>query len=166
MPTHVALLRGINVGGGGKLAMADLRQLLSSLGHTDVTTYIQSGNVVFTPSQPATSQPATSQPATSQPAISQPAISQPAISQPATSQPATSHSDNAVLAGELRAAIAAKFGIDTPVIVVTKAELSDVISANPYRDEPNPRYVHAVFLPAELSEAARTQIKQAEGQVR
>src|SRR5215469_10461815 len=44
MPTHVALLRGINVGGGGKLAMADLRQLVSSLGHEDVTTYIQSGN--------------------------------------------------------------------------------------------------------------------------
>src|SRR5260370_30285093 len=49
MPTHVALLRGINVGGGGKLAMADLRQLVTSLGHADVATYIQSGNVVFTP---------------------------------------------------------------------------------------------------------------------
>jgi uncharacterized protein (DUF1697 family) len=47
MPTHVALLRGINLGGHNKVAMADLRQLVASLGHTDVATYIQSGNVVF-----------------------------------------------------------------------------------------------------------------------
>jgi len=33
--------------------MADLRQLVTSLGHADVATYIQSGNVVFTPSSPA-----------------------------------------------------------------------------------------------------------------
>ena len=48
MATHIALLRGINVGGRNKLAMADLRQVMTSLGHTDVVTYIQSGNVVFT----------------------------------------------------------------------------------------------------------------------
>ncbi|HUY48077.1 MAG TPA: DUF1697 domain-containing protein [Streptosporangiaceae bacterium] len=47
MPTHVALLRGINVGGRNKVAMADLRAVLTSLGHADVATYIQSGNVVF-----------------------------------------------------------------------------------------------------------------------
>ncbi|HMC41275.1 MAG TPA: DUF1697 domain-containing protein, partial [Acidimicrobiales bacterium] len=47
MRTHVALLRGINVGGNNKVAMADLRQLFSSLGHEEVATYIQSGNVVF-----------------------------------------------------------------------------------------------------------------------
>jgi uncharacterized protein (DUF1697 family) len=48
MPTHVALLRGINLGGHKKVAMADLRELVTSLGHADVATYIQSGNVVFT----------------------------------------------------------------------------------------------------------------------
>jgi uncharacterized protein (DUF1697 family) len=48
MPTHIALLRGINLGGRNKVAMADLRMLVSGLGHTDVTTYIQSGNVLFT----------------------------------------------------------------------------------------------------------------------
>ena len=48
MPTHVALLRGINVGGHNKMAMAGLRTVVASLGHTDVATYIQSGNVVFT----------------------------------------------------------------------------------------------------------------------
>ncbi len=47
MPTHVALLRGINLAGRNKVAMADLREVVTSLGHADVATYIQSGNVVF-----------------------------------------------------------------------------------------------------------------------
>jgi uncharacterized protein (DUF1697 family) len=48
MPTYLALLRGINLGGRNKVAMADLRQLAESLGHSGVATYIQSGNLVFT----------------------------------------------------------------------------------------------------------------------
>ncbi|HZE00967.1 MAG TPA: DUF1697 domain-containing protein [Pseudonocardiaceae bacterium] len=48
MPTHVALLRGINVGGRNRVAMANLREVVASLACTDVATYIQSGNVVFT----------------------------------------------------------------------------------------------------------------------
>jgi len=48
MPTYAALLRGINVGGHNKVPMGELRALVESIGHTDVTTYIQSGNVVFT----------------------------------------------------------------------------------------------------------------------
>lgn len=47
MATFVALLRGINVGGRNKLAMADLRGLMTDLGLDDVRTYVQSGNVVF-----------------------------------------------------------------------------------------------------------------------
>jgi uncharacterized protein (DUF1697 family) len=47
MDTHVALLRGINVGGNNKIAMAELRMLITSLGYADVQSYIQSGNVVF-----------------------------------------------------------------------------------------------------------------------
>jgi uncharacterized protein (DUF1697 family) len=52
MPTHVALLRGINVGGHNRVAMPALRSVVESLGHTDVATYIQSGNVVFTAADP------------------------------------------------------------------------------------------------------------------
>jgi uncharacterized protein (DUF1697 family) len=48
MASHVALLRGINVGGRNKVPMAGLREVVTSLGHTGVTTYIQSGNVLFT----------------------------------------------------------------------------------------------------------------------
>ena len=47
MATHVALLRGINLGGRNKVAMADLREVVTGLGHADVSTYIQSGNVLF-----------------------------------------------------------------------------------------------------------------------
>src|SRR5437016_3738016 len=47
MATYVALLRGVNVAGAGKVGMADLRQVFVDAGHTDVQTYIQSGNVVF-----------------------------------------------------------------------------------------------------------------------
>lgn len=45
--THLALLRGINVGGKNKLPMNDLRDLLAAAGCHDVQTYIQSGNVIF-----------------------------------------------------------------------------------------------------------------------
>ena len=46
------MLRAVNVGGRNKVAMGELRSLLESLGHTDVSTYIQSGNVVFTAAAP------------------------------------------------------------------------------------------------------------------
>jgi uncharacterized protein (DUF1697 family) len=46
--TWVALLRGINVGRNKRVAMADLRSLVEGLGHGDVSTLLQSGNVVFT----------------------------------------------------------------------------------------------------------------------
>ena len=48
MASHIALLRGINVGGRNKVPMAELREVVSGLGHTGVSTYIQSGNVLFT----------------------------------------------------------------------------------------------------------------------
>jgi uncharacterized protein (DUF1697 family) len=44
----VALLRGINVGGRQKIAMADLQALLAGLRHRDVATLLQSGNALFT----------------------------------------------------------------------------------------------------------------------
>jgi uncharacterized protein (DUF1697 family) len=106
MPSHVALLRGINVGGGGKVPMAELRELLTKLGYSDVKTYIQTGNIVFTPS----------------------------------------HGDTGKLAAEIQDAIKSSFGVNTFAVVLTKAELATVIAANPYPDEPNPKWVHGVFL--------------------
>ena len=44
---HVALLRAVNVGGRSSLAMADLRAVAEGLGYGEVTTFLQSGNLVF-----------------------------------------------------------------------------------------------------------------------
>ncbi|HPI96996.1 MAG TPA: DUF1697 domain-containing protein [Gammaproteobacteria bacterium] len=43
----VAILRGINVSGHKKIKMEDLKKMFEDSGCTDVTTYIQSGNVIF-----------------------------------------------------------------------------------------------------------------------
>jgi uncharacterized protein (DUF1697 family) len=108
MPTHVALLRAVNVG-GVKVTMAELRALVESLGHKDVSTYIQSGNLLFTPPR----------------------------------------ADTAALGRELSAAIENSLGVRSSVIVLSRDELAKVAQANPYTSEPEPRFVHIVFLPGE-----------------
>ena len=127
MTTHVALLRGINVGGNNKVAMADLREVVASLGHTDVSTYIQSGNVLFT-------------------------------ARNGGAQDATA------LATDLERAIREAFGLKLRVVVLSRAELAQVISDNPYQAEPNPKYVHAMFFPAEPGPEVRECVAAAERQ--
>lgn len=51
MTKYVAMLRGINVAGNTRVKMDDLRRIFSNLGNTDVQTYLQSGNVVFSSSE-------------------------------------------------------------------------------------------------------------------
>lgn len=101
--------------------MADLRQVVSALGHRDVATYIQTGNVVFS----------------------------------------TSRTDADALARELEAEIAAKFSVKSSVVLLSRAELVAVIDRNPYPAEPNPRFVHAVFLPGEPDEAMALAVRDA-----
>ena len=48
-----ALLRGINIGPSKRLRMTELREIVESLGHREVETYLQSGNVVFRPAKGA-----------------------------------------------------------------------------------------------------------------
>ena len=124
MPTHVALLRGINVGGNNKVAMADLRDVVASLGHTGVSTYIQSGNVLFT----------------------------------AREGPAAAATG---LAADLERAIEKAFGLRLRVVVLSRAELAQVISDNPYQAEPNPKFVHAMFFPAEPGAQVRESVAAA-----
>lgn len=47
MPTHIALLRAVNVGGTGKLPMAELKAMAARTGFGNPRTYIASGNLVF-----------------------------------------------------------------------------------------------------------------------
>src|SRR5687767_10937239 len=51
--THVALVRGINVGGKNIIRMAALQGALGKAGLDDVLTYIQSGNVLFASREPS-----------------------------------------------------------------------------------------------------------------
>ena len=99
MGRMLALLRGINVG-GRSLPMAELRSLCGEIGWTDVATYIQSGNLVFT----------------------------------------TSGKPDA-LEGALEKAIAARFGMEVPVVIRAAAEWRDIVEANPFpevaRETPN-----------------------------
>ncbi len=48
MTNYVGFLRAVNVGGSGKLPMADLRKMCRELGFANVQTYIASGNIAFT----------------------------------------------------------------------------------------------------------------------
>ena len=47
MSAWIALLRAVNVGGTGKLAMSELKAMCDELGFTSAKTYIASGNVFF-----------------------------------------------------------------------------------------------------------------------
>lgn len=129
MPRYVALLRGINVGGRNTMAMADLRQLAASLGHTEVATYIQSGNLVF------------------------------------TSQDASVIS----LADALELQIARSLPVRPAVVVLSRADLAQVIADNPFPQETNPKCLHAVFRREEMAPgaiaavAAAQQAAQAKG---
>jgi uncharacterized protein (DUF1697 family) len=111
MPRYVALLRGINLGGHNKVAMADLRKLTASLGHTNVATYIQSGNVLFSSAETSTNR----------------------------------------LADDLEEEIFRQLGVRSGVVVLSRAELAQVMADNPFPDAPNPRFVHAVFRRDEMS---------------
>ena len=50
--THIALLRGINVGKNKRVAMADLRAVIESLGYRNARTLLNSGNAVFDSAKP------------------------------------------------------------------------------------------------------------------
>ena len=54
MTECIALLRGVNVGRAKRIAMAELRSLFVELGHRDVRTLLNSGNVLFKCARPNT----------------------------------------------------------------------------------------------------------------
>jgi uncharacterized protein (DUF1697 family) len=54
MNRYVALLRGINIGRNKQVAMADLKRVLEDLGYEDVTTYLRSGQAMFSAQAGAT----------------------------------------------------------------------------------------------------------------
>lgn len=105
MPRFVVLLRGVNVGKGNRVPMAEFKQLLEQLGYTDVKTLLNSGNAVFTSAGRSGGKHATA------------------------------------IAAEVERA----FGVTTPVIVKSAAEVAAIIEGNPM---PPPDDHHSRFLVA------------------
>jgi uncharacterized protein (DUF1697 family) len=91
MTECIALLRGINVGKAKHIAMADLRELVAGLGHANVRTVLNSGNVLF----------------------------------------GAARGDAGRLAAAIEAAIAARCGFASRVVVVTAADLAAIVRENP-----------------------------------
>jgi uncharacterized protein (DUF1697 family) len=89
---HVALLRGVNVGGANRLAMRDLKAIFEDAGCTEVTTIIQSGNVLF------------------------------------EAAPSIVRELAPAVAGRIRA----QYGLETPVILRSGAELRGIADGNPF----------------------------------
>jgi uncharacterized protein (DUF1697 family) len=56
MTTYIGLLRAVNLAGHNKVAMSDLRQLLTTIGMEDARSLLQSGNVLFRSSSKSTAQ--------------------------------------------------------------------------------------------------------------
>ncbi len=109
MEPLILLLRGVNVGGAGRLPMAEFRGMLAGLGLERVQTYIQSGNAVF-------------------------------------------FGNRAGLAARIADALKAGFGLRVPVFVLTLAEMTQVLAANPFAAEgaAHGAHVHVVFLQGDV----------------
>lgn len=133
------LLRGINNLGSKKVAMAELQEVVTSLGHTDVRTYIQSGNVLFTP-QPTDSR--------------------------TTDSSTAGRADAGALAAELERAIADGLGVRARAVVLSREELARCVRENPYPGETDRKRLHAIFLPEVPGPALAAWVADAERQVR
>ncbi len=87
--SHVALIRGINVG-GKRVAMADLRTLATDLGYTGVRTLLNSGNLLF-----------------------------------------STRASAATAAQRLETTMASALGVTARVMVLTRAEVAEIVAKNP-----------------------------------
>lgn len=138
----LALLRGINVGGRNKIPMADLRALCADIGWRDITTYIQSGNVVFR----AEAEPSALE-----------------------AEPSALENEKATLENALAAGIAERFGLTVPVVVRSGASWHGYIAANPFPAEsaaaPNRVMLAVAQAPPHTAAVDGLQAKAAAGEV-
>lgn len=56
--------------------------------------------------------------------------------------------DPEAVAAHVRAVIARAFGLDVPCVALTAVQVDDLVAANPFPEEADPRRVHAIVLPA------------------
>jgi uncharacterized protein (DUF1697 family) len=141
MIRYAMLLRGVNVGGNSKIAMADLRSLLTELGFQDVKTLLQSGNAVFL-ADPTSIAAGTGQ----------------AVG---TNRAESARRAEAALAGQIEEALAEQLSLRTRVLLRTHEHLTAVIDANPFpsaEQEPSKHLVQFLYEP--LTAATRARIAE------
>jgi uncharacterized protein (DUF1697 family) len=109
---YVALLRGINVGTAKRIAMADLRNIFTSLGYGNVRTLLQSGNVVFEGGTSAVP--------------------------PAGASSDSSGQVDVAAAASVEDAVAAATGIRASTIVLSEQRFRAVLADNPFVDAADP----------------------------
>lgn len=95
MSVYISFLRGINVSGSKPVKMDLLKKIYSELHFKNISTYLQSGNVIFT----------------------------------------SKESDKAILADKISQALLRQTGFDITVIVLTKDDLQDIVTRNPYEKQ-------------------------------
>lgn len=103
MSRFAVLLRGVNVGKGKRVPMAEFRAALEGLGHREVRTLLNSGNAVFS----------------------------------------SKSRSPARLAEGIAAVLQQRFGVVTPVVVKSAAELRAIVDSNPF---PPPEAEHSRFV--------------------
>ena len=106
MNTYLALLRGINVGGNSIVKMSELKRALENSGLQKVTTYIQSGNVLFV----------------------------------------SNKTDPQALSQLIHERIQSEFGVDSAVVVFTKAEWEKIIKSAPRAWGKDPTWKHNLLI--------------------
>lgn len=128
-----AFLRAINVGGAHRLPMAEVRVVLNALGASDVATYIQSGNIVFTGRADGNGVEADGTGA--------------GASGARADGTGTGASEAEVWAARIAAALGEHAGFPVPTTVLAAADLTAARSACPFAPD-DPRFCHLILLAA------------------
>lgn len=107
MAVTIALLQGVNIGKYKRIAMADLKKIVQSLGGEQITTVANSGNVVFTQSDSA---------------------------------------DQEILRQVIEDAVSNHIGMPIPLLIRSRDEMQQTVSANPFPNVTDPKCLHVEFL--------------------
>ena len=129
------LLRGINLGRARRVAMADLRVLLSDLGYSDVRTVLQSGNAVFGVESRSAEPGGAESRRPEKPSAEKP----PAEKPPAETLSAETLSPERLsperLCAQITERIAGELDLKVDCVIRSAAELAAVVAANPFPDK-------------------------------
>ena len=108
MKRYIAFLRGVNISGKNKVPMAELKKGFEEMGFSEVRTYLNSGNVIFS----------------------------------------SDEGDMERFTNQIETMIKRQFGVDTPVFVISKERLEDILAHAPdwWGNEDKETYDNLIFI--------------------